>query len=468
MNPFLQHSTSALPAFSRREWLQNTSAGFGYLALSALATQRALADNAAPLAPKQPHFTAKAKRVLFLCMDGGPSHVDSFDYKPELAKYAGKAIGKGKVPTGKLMAPVWEFKQRGQSGLWISELFPKIATHADKLCLIRSMKTDVPNHPPAFLQMHCGIPTAPRPSMGAWITYGLGTANENLPGFVTLSPNPGNGGPANYGSSFLPAIYQGTRIGNGRAPIAQAKISNLAHPQLARPEQRAQLDFVQQLNKAAQQRQPENAAIEGLIESHELAFRMQDALPSVLDIESESDTVKKLYGIGESTTDDFGRQCLMARRMLEAGVRFVEVNHGGWDQHRNLTEDHGKHAAAVDGPIAGLLTDLEGRGLLKDTLVIFAGEFGRTPYAQIEDGRDHNHTGYTTWFAGAGVKPGHSHGETDEFGYESVIDPVHIHDWHATILHLLGLEHTKLTYRYAGRDMRLTEVKGNVVKGIIA
>ncbi|MBE2284267.1 MAG: DUF1501 domain-containing protein [Prosthecobacter sp.] len=326
---------------------------------------------------------------------------------------------------------------------------------------------DVPNHPPAFLQMHCGIPTAPRPSMGAWITYGLGSMNEILPGFVTLSPNPGNGGSANYGSSFLPAIYQGTRIGNGRQPIAQAKISNLAHPQLARPEQRAQLDFVQQLNRVAQQRQPENAAIEGLIESHELAFRMQDALSSVLDIESESDTVKKLYGIGNTTTDDFGRQCLMARRMLEAGVRFVEVNHGGWDQHRNLTEDHGKHAAAVDGPIAGLLTDLEGRGLLKDTLVIFAGEFGRTPYAQIDDGRDHNHTGYTTWFAGAGVKPGFSFGETDEFGYESVIDPVHIHDWHATILHLLGLEHTKLTYRYAGRDMRLTEVKGNVVKGIM-
>jgi hypothetical protein len=304
--------------------------------------------------------------------------------------------------------------------------------------------------------------------MGAWITYGLGTLNENLPGFVTLSPNPGNGGPANYGNCFLPAIYQGTRIGNGRQPVAQAKISNLANPQLSRPEQRAQLDFVQQLNKASLKRQPENAAIEGLIESHELAFRMQDALPQVMDLAGESDTTKKLYGIGDTTTDNFGRQCLMARRLLEAGVRFVEVNHSGWDQHRNLTEDHAKNASAVDLPIAGLLTDLESRGLLKDTLVIFAGEFGRTPYAQIDDGRDHNHTGYTTWFAGGGVKPGHSHGETDEFGYESVIDPVHIHDWHATILHLLGLEHTKLTFRHAGRDMRLTEVKGNVVKGIIA
>jgi hypothetical protein len=447
---------------TRRHWLQSTSAGFGYLAFSALA------QAAAPLAPKQPHFAAKAKRVLFLCMDGGPSHVDSFDYKPELVKYAGKPIGKGKVPTGKLLPPVWEFQQRGQSGLWISDLFPHVAKQADKLCLIRSMKTDVPNHPPAFLQMHTGIPTAPRPSMGAWISYGLGSANENLPGFVTISPPPGNGGPANYGNCFLPAIYQGTRIGSSRQPVTQAKISNLSNPTSTRPEQRAQLDFVQQLNQAALQREPGNGAIEGLIESHELAFRMQDALPQVLDLASESEVAKKLYGIGDPATDDFGRQCLMARRMLEAGVRFVEVCHTGWDQHRNLKEDHAKHAAAVDLPIAGLLTDLQARGLLNDTLVIFAGEFGRTPYGQVSDGRDHNHTGYTTWMAGGGVKAGHSHGSTDEFGYESVIDPVHIHDWHATILHLLGLEHTKLTYRYAGRDMRLTETKGNVVHQIIA
>lgn len=454
--------------FSRREWLQRTSAGFGYLALSALATRRTSGAANAPLVSKEPHFPAKAKRVLFLCMDGGPSHVDSFDYKPELARYAGRAIGKGKVPTGKLLASQWEFKQRGQSGLWISDLFPKIASQADKLCLIRSMKTDVPNHPPAFLQMHCGIPTAPRPSMGAWITYGLGSLNDNLPGFVTLNPNPGNGGPANYGSSFLPAIYQGTRIGSGRQPIAQATISNLTNSTLTRSEQRARLDFVQQLNHTALQREPDNAAIESLIESHELAFRMQDALPGVLDIEGEAATVSKLYGIGDASTDDFGRQCLMARRMLEAGVRFVEVNHGGWDQHRNLRADHAKHAAAVDGPIAGLLTDLEARGMLQDTLVIFAGEFGRTPYAQIDDGRDHNHTGYTTWLAGAGVKAGSSHGETDEFGYESVVNPVHVHDWHATILHLLGLDHERLTFPYAGRDMRLTDVKGHVVDAIVS
>jgi hypothetical protein len=453
---------------SRREWLRRTHAGFGFLALGALATREALAAGRPPLSAKEPHFAAKAKRVLFLCMDGGPSHLDSFDHKPELAKRAGQPIGKGKAPNSKLMGPAWDFKQRGQSGLWISELFPNIAQQADRLCLVRSMVTDVPNHPPAYLQMHCGIPTAPRPSMGAWITYGLGSANENLPGFVTLNPNQGNGGHANYGSAFLPAIHQGTRIGNGRQPIAEATLSNLTPKNATREGQRAQLDFVQRLNRAAGERDPGNAAVEALIESHELAFRMQDALPQVLDIEAESAATKKLYGVGNPVTDDFGRQCLMARRMLEAGVRFVEVNHGGWDQHRNLTADHAKHAAAVDLPIAGLLTDLESRGMLQDTLVIFAGEFGRTPYAQITDGRDHNHTGYTTWFAGGGVKPGFSFGATDEFGANSVVDPVHIHDWHATILHLLGLDHTRLTYRHAGRDMRLTEVKGNVVKGIIA
>jgi hypothetical protein len=304
--------------------------------------------------------------------------------------------------------------------------------------------------------------------MGAWITYGLGCLNENLPGFVTLSAPFANGGPANYGSAFLPAVHQGTRIGNGRQPIAEARISNLAHSGRTRAEQRECLDFVQQLNRTALGRQPGNAAIETLIESHELAFRMQDALPAVLDLKSESEATQKLYGIDSKTTENFGRQCLMARRLLEAGVRFVEITHTGWDQHRKLTEDHARNAAAVDAPIAGLLADLEGRGLLKDTLVIFAGEFGRTPYAQTEDGRDHNHTAYTTWFAGGGVKPGHSHGESDAFGYESVIDPVHTHDWHATVLHLLGLDHTRLTYRHAGRDMRLTEVKGNVVKGILA
>jgi hypothetical protein len=454
------------PLFTRRHWLQRTSAGFGWLAFSALFAERAsAADN--PLVPKQPHFPARAKRVLFLCMDGGPSHVDCFDYKPELIKRAGQPIGKGNVPTGKLMPPAWEFRQHGLSGLWISDLFPHLAQHADKLCLIRSMQTDVPNHPPAFLQLHTGIPTAPRPSIGAWIRYGLGTLNENLPGFVTMCPTRSNGGPANYGSSFLPAICQGTPIGSNLAPIAQAQIKNLANPRLSPAEQRAELDFVQQLNRIALERESETAAIEGLIESHELAFRMQGALPQVMDFDKESATTRRLYGIDNPTSENFGRQCLMARRLLEAGVRFVEVCHSGWDQHLNLKADHGKHAAATDLPIAGLLTDLEGRGLLKDTLVIWAGEFGRTPYAQTADGRDHNHRGFTTWMAGGGVQPGYAYGETDEFGLEAVLNPVHIHDWHATILHLLGLDHERLTYRYAGRDMRLTDTKGHVVKGIL-
>lgn len=452
--------------FSRRHWLQRTSAGFGWLAFSAILAERTQAAGNPP-APKQPHFSSRAKRVLFLCMDGGPSHVDCFDYKPELIKRAGEQIGRGNVPTGRLMPPVWEFRQHGLSGLWISDLFPNLARHADKLCLIRSMQTDVPNHPPAFLQMHCGIPTAPRPSLGAWVTYGLGTLNDNLPGFITISPTRTNGGPANYGSSFLPAICQGTPIGSNLAPVAQAQIKNITNPRLTPSQQRTELDFVQQLNRVSAERDSETAAIDGLIESHELAFRMQGALPPVMELENEPPSTRRLYGLDNPTTENFGRQCLMARRLLEAGVRFVEVCHSGWDQHLNLKADHGKHAAATDLPIAGLLTDLEGRGLLKDTLVIWAGEFGRTPYAQTADGRDHNHRGFTTWMAGGGVQPGFAYGATDEFGYEAVENPVHIHDWHATILHLLGLDHEQLTFRYAGRDMRLTDTKGHVVKGIL-
>ncbi|MBM3953141.1 MAG: DUF1501 domain-containing protein [Planctomycetes bacterium] len=450
------------PLPSRRDWLATTAAGFGLVAFRALAG--AAAGGASVRAP---HFTPRATRVLFLCMDGGPSHVDSFDHKPELVRRAGAPIGRGRVPGGRLLPPAWEFRQRGDSGLWISELFPQIAAHADTLCLVNSMKTDVPNHPPAFLQMHTGMSNAVRPSLGAWVTYGLGSENDNLPGFVTISPPPANGGPANYGSAFLPARHQGTRIGGGRARVADARVSNLAHPFLGRSEQRRQLEFVQALNRRSLDGAADAAAVDGLIASHELAFRMQDALPEALDLARETEETQRLYGIGDDATEDFGRQCLMARRLLEAGVRFVEVCHGGWDQHRNLREDHAEHARAVDAPIAGLLTDLASRGLLADTLVIWGGEFGRTPYAQVEDGRDHNHLGFTTWFAGGGVKGGHAHGATDEFGLEAVVDPVPIHDWHATILHLLGLDHTRLTFTHAGREMRLTDTKGTVVTGIL-
>jgi hypothetical protein len=453
---------------SRRSFLRSTSAGFGALAYAALSARPGRAAPDTLLSPRKPHFAAKAKRVIFLCMEGAPSHVDTFDYKPELAKRDGQPIGKGKVAAGKLLASPWKFDKRGQSGLWISDLFPELAKQADRLCLINSMQTDIPAHPPAYIQMHTGISTSPRPSMGAWVLYGLGSENANLPGYVTISPHSGNGGPRNFGSAFLPAALQATPIGRSRVPVANARIANLKNPLRTTTDLEAQLDFLRTLNSAAQKTDPSNPFLDGLMASHELAYRMQGELPPVIDLNRESAATKALYGVGERATDDFSRQCLMARRLLEAGVRFVEVCHGGWDQHRNLKEDHGKHAAATDKPIAGLLADLEAKGMLKDTLVIWAGEFGRTPYAQGGDGRDHNHTGYTTWFAGGGAKQGFAHGKTDEFGYEAVEGKVHIHDWHATILHLLGLEHEKLTFRYAGRDMRLTDVKGNVVKDVLA
>ena len=462
MNPLLPPL-----GWSRRHWLASIAAGFGGVAFKALA-----ADEAAGTA-RPPQFPARAKRVVFLCMEGGPSHVDSFDHKPALARHAGEAIGRGRVPTAKLLAPRWEFRQRGASGLWISDLFPEIAAHADKLCLVNSMRTDVPNHPPAFLQMHTGMSTAVRPSLGAWVTYGLGSENANLPGFVTISPPPGNGGPANYGSGFLPASFQATKIGGAggrfaRRGGAEAGVSNITNPGLSREEQRIQIDFIHSLNRRAAEEGAEAAAVEGLIAAHEMAFRMQDTLPEALDVAGESAATTALYGLDAEPTADFARQCLMARRLLERGVRFVEVCHGGWDQHRNLAAEHERHARAVDRPIAGLLADLDARGLLVDTLVIWGGEFGRTPYGQTDDGRDHNHQGYTTWFAGGGVKAGHVHGATDEFGMEAVEAPVHVHDWHATILHLLGLDHTRLTVRHAGRELRLTDTKGHVVEEIVA
>ncbi len=467
-------------SLSRRTALKAASSGFGYVAFSALSSWAAeqsapsstepkpAGAKPGPLDPKAPHFAAKAKRVLFLCMEGGPSHIDSFDYKPQLTRDNGKEIGYGKVPTAPLLGSPWEFKQRGQSGLWISELFPHVASHADELCVINSMQTDLPNHTQAFLQMHTGIFQSPRPSMGAWVLYGLGTENDNVPGFITLSPPVSNGGPTNYGSSFLPAIYQGTRIGMPGKPIADASVSNLNNAKRTAEAQRAQLDFVQNMNREALEREKVHPGIEGVIESYELAFRLQNELPKLMDVDGETKETQELYGLGDPATENFGRQCLLARRFLESGVRFVELCHGNWDQHNSLQELHGKHAFATDKPISGLLTDLKARGLLEDTLVVWGGEFGRTPFAQRGDGRDHNHKGYTIWMCGGGVKPGLAYGRTDDYGGEATENPVHIHDWHATMLHLLGLDHEKLTFRYAGRDMRLTDVKGNVVKDIIA
>ncbi|MBI3882515.1 MAG: DUF1501 domain-containing protein [Verrucomicrobia bacterium] len=482
--------------FSRRDALKSLWAGFGYTAFAGLAAQLAAKETAAksgPLDPKPTHFPARAKHVIFLCMSGGPSHVDTFDYKPKLTADNGKAMNNGRGGNGKLLGSPWKFSQHGKSGLWISELFPEVAKHADDLCLIRSMHTDLPAHPQAFLQMHTGSFQFVRPSLGAWSLYGLGTENENLPGFITLNPPLNNGGSQNYGSAFLPAIYQGTRVGSdagfgggGRfGGGGDAKLPNISNSKISTEGQRAQIDFIQSLNHERLQRDQLNPAVEGVIESYELAFRMQSEAPKVMDLSKESEETKKMYGIrasggavggrgggapgaGAAGPDSFGRSCLLARRMVEAGVRFVEIGSGGWDQHRNLEADHEARANSVDQPIAALLTDLKQRDLLKDTLVIWGGEFGRTPYAQGTDGRDHNNRGYTMWMAGGGVKGGLSYGSTDEYGAVAVENKVHIHDFHATILHLLGLNHEKLTYKYAGRDFRLTDVHGTVVKDIIA
>jgi len=344
------------------------------------------------------------------------------------------------------------------------------------------MHTDVPAHPQAFLQLHTGVSQFKRPSMGAWAFYGLGTENENLPGFITIAPPRKNGGPANYGCAFLPAICQGTPIepaarrfgGGGFLARRRGRgdssggVSNIRNPGQSRQSQRMQLDFIQSLNQETLRRDGENPGVEGAIESFELAFRMQAEMPKVMDLSEETGDTQAMYGIGEQATDGFGKQCLLARRLVEAGVRFVEITSGQWDHHRNLREALTNKTQSVDEPIAGLLKDLKQRGLLGETLVLWGGEFGRTPYAQGEDGRDHNHRGFTTWMAGGGVKGGFTYGATDDYGYEAVEGKMHIHDWHATILHLLGLDHQRLTYRYAGRDMRLTDVLGNVVKDIIA
>ena len=447
--------------------LQSVSSGFGYLALAGLCADEAVAAEKNPLAPKVSHFAARAKRVIFLCMRGGPSHVDTFDHKPKLTTDNGQP---GRSRNGgnrfrnnvKLLGSPWEFKQHGQNGLWISELFPHVAKHADKLCLLNGMHTDLPAHAQAFVKMHTGNSQFVRPSLGAWTLYGLGTENKNLPGFITLAPQVGFGGAQNYGSAFLPAIYQAASIGR------DGQVQNIANRRLTRERQRIQLDLVQGLNAERLKADEVNPAVEGVIESFELAFRMQSEVPTLMDISKEPAALRESYGIGNRATDNFGRQCLLARRLAEAGVRFIELNAGNWDHHRNLRTTLERSCASTDQPIAALLADLAARDMLKDTLVMWGGEFGRTPHAQNADGRDHNNKGYTMWMAGGGVKGGLAHGATDDYGYEAVDGKMHIHDWHATILHLLGLNHKNLTFNYAGRDFRLTDVHGNVAKEILA
>jgi hypothetical protein len=458
---------------SRRQFLQTTACGFGGLALSAMANN--------PLAGKQPHHQPKAKRVIFLFMQGGVSHVDSYDYKPRLFKEDGKvievqdarAIAKtGKGAPQRVMKPLWDFAQHGESGRWASNLFPNINRHIDELCFLHGMHTEGVAHGPATLFLHTGTTSFIRPSMGAWVMYGLGTENENLPGFVTISPSLGNGGPRNYGNAFIPAVYQGTPVGRSGQPAKESSIKNITNSIWTPEQQRKQFGLLQSLN--AHQAMPGDSEIDAVIRSYELAWRMQAKAPDVMDLADESEATKKLYGIDEKPTDNFGRQCLMARRLAERGVRYIQVNYGdnsnnpAWDQHSNLPK-HGDHAAAVDKPIAGLLDDLKQRGLLEDTIVWWGGEFGRTPYAEKNGtGRDHNPNGFTVWMAGGGFKPGFSFGETDDLGHFAVDGKVHMHDLHATILHQLGLDHEKLTFRHAGRDFRLTDVHGHVVREVLA
>jgi hypothetical protein len=446
---------------SRRQALKSAGAGFGYLALAGLLGQNApkavAAEKPGPLAPKKPHFPAKAKRIIFLFMQGAISQMDTWEYKPRLQKDDGK-VGPG---GGTLTASKFKFKQYGETGTWVSELCPHTARHVDKFCFLRGLSTDTPAHPQAVIQLHTGTALAAltRPSLGSWLLYGLGTENQDLPGYITINPPPNFGGAVNFGSAFLPAHFQGTRIND------QGYLPNL-RPQAARDLQRKQLDLVQSMNRdlAATPGAPEQ--LDGVIESYELAFKMQGKVPELLDISREPRSVLDAYGVKDGPAGSFARQCLMARRLSEAGVRFVEVCHPGWDQHNNLHQGLIRNCAATDQPTAALLADLEARGLLEDTLVLFGSEFGRLPTAQGPDGRDHNITGYPMWLAGAGVKPGFCYGATDEYGQFAVDGKMHTTDLHATLLALMGLDHEKLTYRYAGRDFRLTDVAGNVVREI--
>ena len=470
--------------FSRRQWLRQSACGFGHLAMLGLlgseSPASALAGStpeAGPLAPRPPHFPAKAKRVVFLFMHGGVSHVDTFDPKPILAARHGQPLPIDKpkfefAPTGNLLASPWKFSRHGESGIEVSELFPCIASQIDDICVIRSMNGgDQVSHGPALLNINTGSGVFARPSLGAWTLYGLGTENQNLPGFISLSPSLYHGGTQNYGSAFLPATFQGTKIGDGSTDFKTAKLSNLVRgddPVL----QRLQLDLLKKRNREHLDRVGEDPRLEARIASFEMSYRMQAEAPEVLDIQRESAATRALYGVDVEPTDEFARQCLLARRCLEAGVRFVQVNfsypRNYWDAHGGLRNNHSTNAKKVDKPVAALLTDLKARGLLDDTLVIFGTEFGRTPAAQGNDGRDHHPHAFSVWLAGGGVRGGMTHGQTDDFGYYVAEDKVTMPDFHATILNLLGLDHERLTFRHAGRDYRLTDVSGSVVKPIIA
>jgi hypothetical protein len=458
---------------NRRQILRRAGGGFAALAFAALASDEArpaAGDDHNPLAVRQPHHCPRAQRAIFLFMPGGPSQVDTFDPKPRLALDDGQPAPKlylGQQRT--LLASPWKFQRHGESGIDVSELFPHTAALVDDLCVVRSMVTDDPNHPGGCLLMNTGERVFSRPSLGSWLTYGLGTENQNLPGFIAIGPGPLIEGARQYGASFLPAAFQGTFVSDIDHPLR-----NLTNPSVGLLQQRRELDALARLNELHRAERGDDSRLSARIASFELAYRMQSEAPEAFDLTAETAATLRLYGIDDAATQVFGRQCLLARRLVERGVRFVQLYHttGGfqpWDQHSGLKAGHEQNAKATDLPIAGLLGDLKVRGLLNDTLVIWGGEFGRTPARQgAADGRDHHPFGFTMWLAGGGVRGGLAYGATDEFGWEAVENRVHVHDLHATILHLLGLDHERLTYHFAGRDYRLTDVYGDVVTGILA
>jgi hypothetical protein len=470
---------------TRREMLCRSGMGFGALGLvNLLASDGQLsaspqAANLSPLAPRQPHFPGKAKRVIHLFMNGGPSHVDTFDPKPSLARYAGQILPRANLRTerrtGAAFPSPYRFRRHGQSGIDVSEIFPHVASCADDICVIRSMHANVPNHEPSLMLMNCGDSLAIRPSLGSWVTYGLGSENQNLPGFIAMCPG---GYPIqetqNWQSAFLPGAFQGTYI-NTQHTALDRLIENIRNTAVTADQQRQQLALLQQLNQRHLDRRPGDAALEARIQSFQLAYGMQRDAEDAFDVSREPQRIRDLYGPGVHA-----RQLLIARRLLEKGVRFIQVWHGEgqpWDSHDDLADNHRRLARQCDQPIAALLKDLKRLGMLDDTLVIWGGEFGRTPTVELPtpganagriNGRDHNHWGFSMWLAGGGVKGGHIHGATDEFGFQAVESRVHVRDLHATILHLLGFDHERFTYRYAGRDFRLTDVAGRVVHEIIA
>ena len=475
---FMKGCHQFTPNFTRRHWLETTGCGFGAVAFQALAQRVASAAGDSYSLPTL-HHHPKAKRVIFLFMHGGVSQVDSFDPKPMLKKYDGKELPfrgldnldvalKDNAGNGKVLDGPWKFQQHGESGAWISELWPHLTKHADDLCFIKSMHTRGTSHGQAVSMIHTGSDNLLRPSVGSWVSYGLGSENNNLPAFVSVTPPAGHGGARNYGSAFLPAHHQATTLGHSSSKTADATIEYLQSKNPKSGDQQRQLELLKRINQKHLS-QTRDTRIDGVIRSYEMAARMQGIAPDLIDISKESEATRQLYGLDQKETADFGHRCLLTRRFCEAGVRYLQVSTPYvWDQHSNLVQGHTKNALAVDKPISGLLTDLKQRGMLEDTLVVWGTEFGRTPVVQGKNGRDHNPAGFTVWLSGAGVKPGYSHGATDEFGYYARENKVHMHDLHATILHILGINHEQLTYRYAGRDFRLTDVYGEVVKEILA